>query len=202
MPVALRLRAFTMLIVGLSFSASAAWGQWVVGLEVGADRFWGGTVERAPEHRSFRPYRPTTFGLSIERRPRRLGVALHLRYSQASLGLEGKDAVVAVKGVFKVVSAAPEFVYQISSLGPGNELVVQVGPDFQVWDLADQDGRIRIGAQGVLSLVIPLGGRFGAALSGSAALMASPFNEEDLDTGFSPRTLWRRRFAVALQYRL
>jgi hypothetical protein len=202
MNLRLGLRAWAALIVATSFSTPAAWGQWIAGVEVGADRFWGGSVQRAPERRSFRPYRPTTFGASLERRAGKVGVALQLHYARASLALEGGDAVVAVKGVFKLFSASPAVTYRIASLGPGNELLVRVGPMFELWNIIDEDSRVRIGGQGSLSLAIPLGGRFGGALSAGAALIRSPFNREDLDVNFDLRALWRRRVAAGLQYRL
>ena len=176
--------------------------QWTVGIEIGAERFWGASAESAPPHRSFRPYRPTTFGALVERRGRRVGVALQLRYTQASLALEGGDAVVAVKGVFKVFSASPELSYQIASLGPGNDLLLHAGPLFEVWSVVDEDSRARVGGQSALSLGIPLGGRLGASLSAGVGLMKSPFARDELDPAYDLQALWRRRFAVALQYRL
>jgi hypothetical protein len=202
MDAGLGLRTSAALIVAVSLSVPPACAQWIVGVEVGADRFWGGSVEDAPERRSFHPYRPTTFGLGLERRAGKVGVALQLRYSQASLALEGSDAVVAVKGVFKLLSASPELAYRIASLGPGNELLLHVGPLVEVWSIIDEASRVRIGGQSSLSLAIPLGSKFGAALSAGAALMASPFTRDELEENYDLRALWRRRFAVGLQYRL
>jgi hypothetical protein len=131
-----------------------------------------------------------------------VGVALQLRYTHASLALEGGDAVVAVKGVFKVFSASPELSYRIASLGPGNEVLFQAGPLFEVWSVVDEDSRARIGAQSALSLRIPLGGRLGASLSAGVGLMKSPFSRDELDPTYELRALWRRRFAAGLMYRL
>ena len=99
MGAGLVLRAATAVFIAMSCGVSAAWGQWTVGVELGADRFWGGSVENGPERRSFRPYRPTTFGGALERRSGRGGVGIRLLYTEASLALEGNDAVVAAKGV-------------------------------------------------------------------------------------------------------
>jgi hypothetical protein len=190
----------SLLLVSLSPPPAAA--QWSLGIEVGAERFWGASAEIVSPHRSIRPYRPTTLGTFIERRAGRAGLALQLRYTQASLALEGGDAVVAVKGAFKVFSASPEISYRIAVLGPGNELRLHGGPLVEVWNLIDEGSRARVGAQSSLSLGIPLGGRFGASLSAGAALMRSPFERDELDTNYDLRALWRRRFAVGLQYRL
>ena len=176
--------------------------QWAVTTEVGADRFWGGSIETTAERRSFRPYRPTTFGVGLERRAGRLGAGLRLRYGSASLALEGANAVVAAKGVFTVYSAAPEIVYRIVSLGSVNQLMLHAGPLFEVWSVIDEDSETRVGIQGAVSLNLPLGGRFAGSVVAGAALIPSPFGEGQLDPGFERRALWRRRFAVGLDYRL
>lgn len=175
--------------------------QWTMGIEIGAERFWGGSVERAPEHRSFRPYRPTTFGAVLERRSAKVGFGIRLHYMEAGLGLEGSDAVGAVKGVFTIYSAGPEVTYQVASLGPGNQLLVHAGPLLEVWSLIAEESRARVGAQGAISLGIPLGGRLAGSLLAGVALTPSPFNEDEVP-GYDLRALWRRRFTLGLQYRL
>jgi hypothetical protein len=185
-------------------AAVPAWAeaQWSISLGVGADRFWGGSVENAPERRSFRPYRPTTVTAALERRSGRICGGLTIRYTEASLGLEGSDAVAAIKGAFTVVGVSPELSYQLAVLGAGNQLLVHAGPLFEFWDLIDADSRIRLGAQGAVSLNVPLGGRFALSLAGSVALISSPFEADELADGYDLRALWRRGFAAGLQYRL
>jgi hypothetical protein len=194
-------RVSAVVLSAICLGASAARAQWTVGLEVGADRFWGGSMEGAPDHRSFRPYRPSTFGGALERRSGRAGLALRFMYTQASLALEGNDAVVAAKGVFTVYSASPEVTYRIASVGLNNQVLVQVGPLFEVWSVVDEESRTRVGVQGAASLGIPLGGRIAGTFSAGVALIPSPFEEGELP-GYDLRALWRRRFAVGLQYRL
>jgi hypothetical protein len=193
----------TLLALHVTSSAwpTPAHSQWLVGVEVGSDRFWGGSVEKAPEHRSFRPYQPATFGAGLERRWGSIGIGLRLRYADAGLALEGSDAVTAVKGVFTVYSASPDVSYRVASVGSDNELMVHVGPLFEVWSIVDEKSRTRIGIQGAASLGIPLGSRFAGVLSAGAALIPSPFEDGEL-TGYDLRALWRRRFAVGVQYRL
>ena len=191
--------------VGLIYSTwcGVVLAQWTLGAEVGSDRFWGGSVETTAERRSFRPYRPSTFGVRVERRQgRRLGAGLRLRYTSASLALEGADAVVAAKGVFTVYSAAAEVIYRVMSVGSVNQLVLHLGPLFEVWSVIDENSETRVGGQGAVSLNVPLGGRFGGSIMAGAALISSPFGKDQLDPGFERRALWRRRFAVGLDYRL
>lgn len=191
-----------VLWLGPSPWCSRAHGQWGLGLEVGADRFWGGSLDTSGEHRSFRPYRPTTFGVGVERRRGRLGFGLHLRYTEAGLGLEGEGAVAAVDGVFTMVSISPEVAYRVASLGPATQLRLHAGPLFEVWSIIDEESRTRAGLQGSASLDVPLGGRFAGSVLAGLALVPSPFVRGDLDPSYELRALWRRRFAVALQYRL
>lgn len=194
-------RAAAVVVLATSIWVPTASGQWTTAIELGADRFWGGSVEVASEHRSFRPYRPTTFGAALERSSGRAGVGLRFGYIEAGLALEGNDAVVAVNGVFKVYSASPEVSYRIASIGSSNQVVVRLGPLFEVWSVIDEKTRTRIGIQSAASLGIPLSGRLGGTLSAGAAVIPSPFEEGELQ-GYDRRGLWRRRFAVGLQYRL
>lgn len=178
-----------------------AQGQWTVGAELGSDRFWGGSEETTAEQRSFRPYRPTTFGLGVSRRAGKLGAGLWLQYSSASLALEGKDAVVAAKGIFEVYGAAAHLIYRLARVA-ANELTLQAGPLLEVWSVEGEEYQTRLGLQAGLSLKVPLGARLTGSLTGAAALTASPFTKTQLDQGFERRPLWRRRLAGGLEFRL
>jgi hypothetical protein len=193
------------LIVSLVLSSwmwpSRVQGQWSAAMEVGAERFWGGTLETAEEHRSFHPYRPTAFGAAIQRRGSNLGVGLRLGYTEAALALEGADAAVVVNGVFTIYSLSPEISYRIATVGAGNDLILHAGPLFEVWDIMDEDARTRAGAQAAIAFVVPLGRKISAAVSAGVAIISSPFEEDDLVDGYEVRALWRRRFAGGLEYR-
>jgi hypothetical protein len=186
---------------------STAWvarvaAQWNVELGVGADRYWGGSVATDADHRSFRPYRPTVFGMGVERRGRSLGLALQVRYTEAGLGLEGEGAVAAIDGVFTILSLSPELVYRLVTLGPVSQLRLHIGPLIERWGIIDEDSKTRLGAQSALSLDVPLGGRFAGSVLAGLAVTPSPFEASQLGEAFEPSTLWRRRFAVGMQYRL
>jgi hypothetical protein len=178
-----------------------ALAQWYIGLEIGSERFWGGSVENTPEGRSFRPYRPTTLGAVLDRRGGTLGAAFRLRYTDAGMALEGGDALVAVKEVFTVVSASPEISYRVATLG-GNQVLLHAGPLVEHWSLIDQESRVRVGAQGAVSVNVPLGGRFAMALVADVAVVGSPFGRDELDPSYDLRALWRRGFAAGVRYRL
>jgi hypothetical protein len=182
--------------------ASPVTAQWITGIELGADRYWGGSAETTAEHRSFRPYRPTSFGVGLERRAGSLAWGLRANYAEAALALEGEDATASIDGVFKVLSILPEAVYRLATLGPVSELRLHAGPLFEMWDIVDEDTRFFVGAQGAVSLDVPLGGRLAGMVLGGLAVSPSPFENDELGDGFEPRTLWRRRFAGGLRYRL
>jgi hypothetical protein len=177
-------------------------GQWKLGVEVGSDRFWGGSRETTGEGKSFRPYRPTTFGVGLERQSGRLALGLRLQYAEASLALEGEGAAVAVEGVFTTVSISSEITYRLAFLGSDNQLRLHAGPLLELWDIIDEKARTRLGVQGALSLDVPLGGRFGGSVVAGAAVVPSPFERDELDPSYELRALWRRRFGVGLKYRL
>jgi hypothetical protein len=188
--------------VVLMFWWRPAAGQWAIAAEVGADRFWGASAETGPERRSFRPYRPTTFGAGLVRRGSKVGFGLRLRYGSAPLALEGSDALVAAKGIFAAYSASPEVIYRVATVGNGNELLLHAGPLFELWSVADEGSQGRVGIQGAVSLLVPLGSGFAATFAAGAAVTPSPFEDDQLDSGFERRALWRRRVAGGLEYRL
>ncbi|HWN18378.1 MAG TPA: hypothetical protein VNO19_05625 [Gemmatimonadales bacterium] len=207
MPTSLGRRVWIVLSAATIVGCSPLFGQWRVGTEVGAARFWGGSLDTGGDQTSLRPYRPTTFGLGLERQTGRYAVGLQVHYAEASLALEGPEGVVAAEGAFTIVSISPELAVRIATLGPGNQLRLHAGPLFERWDIIDQDARTRVGAQGSVSLDVPLGGRFdGVALVG-VGVTPSPYEEGELDLGggaptYELRTLWRRSFALGLRFQL
>ena len=192
----------SLLLTLWMISVPSAAAQWNAQLEIGSDRYWGGSVETTPEHRSFKPYRPTVFGLGLERRQNALGLGVRLRYLEAALGLEGEGAMAAVEGVFKVVSLSPEVTYRVTTVGPVSELRLHAGPTIERWDIIDEGANTRIGAQTAVSLSIPLGGRFTGSLLMGVSVTPSPFDDGQLGETFDTRPLWCRRVTGALQYRL
>ena len=207
MPTSLGRMVPIVLAAATIISCSPLFGQWRVGAEVGATRFWGGSLDTGGDHTSVRPYRPTTFGIGLERQSGRYAAGLQVHYAEASLALEGPEAVVSAEGAFTIVSILPELAVRIATLGPGSQLRLHAGPLFEIWDIIDQDARTRVGAHGSVSLDIPLGARFGGVVLAGAAVTPSPYKEGELDLGggaptYDLRALWRRRFALGLRYQL
>ena len=195
-------RGLAVLWVLSSWVSTPAPGQWTVGIDVGADRFWGGSAETTGEGTSFRPYRPTVLGLGLEHRSNSVAIGLRLHYTDAALALQGEEGAVVADGVFDVYAASPELGYRVATLGSANELFLRGGPLIELWRLPSEEDRARVGFQGSVSLRVPLGGRFAGTLLAGGAVIPSPFHQDELLENFEPRTLWRRGVAGRLEYRL
>lgn len=196
---------YLLLLVALgqtSVWCASAQGQWTVGVEVGSDRFWGSSIETAEPHRSFRPYRPTTVAVGLERRGKHLGAAMRLGYAGTSLALEGRDAAVVVKGIFSHYRASPELVCRIATLGAANDLRLHAGPVFELWSMEGEGSQFRAGVQGAVSLRIPLGSGFAGSLTAGLGVTPSPLSQEQLLDGYERRALWRRSVAAGMEYEL
>ena len=196
-----------VLTVLLAAGSSPLAGQWRLGIEVGAARFWGGSLDTGAAQTSFRPYRPTTFGIGLERQAGRYAVGLRVHYFQAGLALEGAEVVISSEGAFKAVSISPEAAVHLATLGPGNQVRVHAGPVIEVWDVIDNGTRTRVGVQGSVSFDVPLGGQVSGVAFAGAAVTPSPYEDGELDLGggapaYERRALWRRTFGVGLRYRL
>jgi hypothetical protein len=196
------LAGWTAALLASLVPCSSAVGQLAIGAEVGADRFWGGSLAKAAPRRSFHPYRPTAFGVNIERRAGKLALGVRLRYSSAGLALEGADGAAIANGVFRVYTVAPEVVYRLATLASVNRIQVHAGPLFEVWSILDEESETRVGIQGALSFRVPLGGGLEGSIMAGAALIPSPFAADQLDVNFERRALWRRRLAAGMEYRL
>jgi hypothetical protein len=196
--------ALTYMVVATLAScmvSSSMQGQWSVGAEVGADRFWGGSLETTEGERSFLPYRPTTFGARVQWEGPTVGAGLRLGYFAAGMALEGADVLSLANGVFTVYSLAPELRYRIAGIR-ANRLILAAGPLLEIWKALDEKSETRLGVQGALALHVPLAWKLEAVLSGRVALIPSPFAEEQLEPPFERRPLWRRGVTAGLTYRL
>jgi hypothetical protein len=188
-----------LFIAGASHEAPA---QWAVTAEIGAARFWGASAETGGSGPSFRPYRPTVLGVGLEHQGVRLGWAVRLQYAGASLALEGKDAIAAVKGALDFYGVSPELTLRLTTLRGGLRLQLSGGPLLEFWELGVDVSHVLLGGQAGVALDLPLSARVTARLRASGAVTPSPFDREDLEPGYEPKVLWRRGLSVGVQYRL
>jgi hypothetical protein len=195
-------RAALYALLALTGVPRAGVAQWTLAAEIGSARFWGGSAE-VGGHRSFRPYRPTLVGLGVGYAGSSLGVGVRFHYAGASLALEGKEAVVASKGVLDVYGVSPEVSVPVTRLGPEGRVRLYAGPLIELWKLASEISHLRVGAAVAVAFEVPLGLRLAGTLrAGIAVTPASPFAREDLNPSYEPRALWRRTLSTSLAYRL
>jgi len=198
----LHARAALYALFAFAGSPHPSAAQWALAAEISSARFWGGSAEVGGE-RSFRPYRPTLIGFGVGYSRGNVGVGVRFHYMGSSLALEGKEAVVASKGVLDVYGISPEISFPVTRLGPEGRVRLYAGPLIEVWKLADEISHVRMGAAAAVGLEVPLGDRLvGTLRAGMAITPASPFAQDDLDPSYEPRALWRRTLSTSLAYRL
>jgi len=163
---------------------------WGIGLEVGLTRFWGCSEPIAPNNPpGFRPYRPTTFGLRLDREIGRARVAVGALYAASGLATEDDDLTVIAKGGLKWVQLTPELAYRLSTVGPVAEIRVFAGPVFDFWLPTDEDARTRIGGRGGLELMVPLASGLAGTLRAHAGVSGSLFRDTDVPSDFRPKSM-------------
>ena len=176
--------------------------RWRLALETGEIRFGGSSVDTSSDSSgAFRPFRPATLGIRIERGRGRLAIGLGVIYGQADPALVGPDAtVIGYGGPLRLLELAPAVSWRITSLGAGG-LFLGGGPVIDRWSWSEGPTRWRLG--GEMSATVE------AALGASAALLArvgvartaSIFEATDLPQEFETRPSWRRSIALGLTLR-
>jgi len=174
---------------------------WGLGLEVGLTRFWGGSEPIAPNNPpGFRPYRPTSFVLRLDREIGRARVALGALYAASGLGAEDDELTVIAKGGLTWVELAPELAYRLGTIGPVAEIRAFGGPVLDLWLPTDESVRTRIGGRGGVELLVPLGSGLAGTVRAHGGLSGSLFRDADVPSDF--RTKSMPNAGVALGFRL
>jgi hypothetical protein len=115
----------TLLILTCCLAAAAPLrgqaNRWHVALEAGEIRFGGSSVDTSSDSSgAFRPFRPATLGLRIERGLNRLGVGIGLLYGEADPALIGPDAtVIGYGGPLRLLELAPAVSWRLTGIGAG-----------------------------------------------------------------------------------
>src|SRR5438067_13776581 len=92
--------------VALAVPGRASAAQWGVSAEFGVARF-GGT-SRDSSGATVGPYRPTTFGLHLDRGPGRVRVGVGVLYAKTGLAAEGRGVAVVQNDIGSLWEIAPE----------------------------------------------------------------------------------------------
>lgn len=190
-----------LLVAGLPFRSAAQGYRWSVGAELGLTRFWGASRNVNPSlSPGIKPYRPTTFGVRVDRRVGRLWAGLGIQYANSGIGIDGEDVVFVTKGELTWVQLAPEVSGRLAALGPAAVLRAFAGPLMDLWIPQGDDTRARFGGQGGLELWMPLGARVATTVRLRGAVAGSLFHETELPDGYELRSMPSLGVGLGLRY--
>jgi len=191
-------------LTALTLLPSVAAAQWTAELQVGGSRFWGTSRELGVEApHSFRPYRPTTIGLRLERTAGALTLAFTGYNAGTGFALEGDDGAILANGVLTVTGIQPEADFRIAMLPGAGRIALGAGPLLEVWGVQSASSRTRFGGHAAAILEVPLGGRLRAAVRGGMSVLPSSIlNDDEVTSGYERRATWRRSLTLGLGYRL
>lgn len=176
--------------------------RWRLALEAGEIRFGGSSVDTSSDSSgAFRPFRPATLGLRIERGLDRLGIGIGVMYGEADPALVGPDAtVIGYGGALRLLELAPAVSWRLTSLGDGG-LYVGGGPVIDRWSWSEGPTRWRVGGEVSATVEAPLGGAAALVARAGVGRTASIFEPTDLPQEFELRPSWRRSVAIGVTLR-
>ena len=166
--------------------------QWGISAEVGVARFGGTSRDSAGA--TVGPYRPTTFGLRLERDLGRARVAVGVLHAETGLVAEGQGVAVVQYGIGSLWEIAPEISLGVARFGTGVEARVEAGPAIDLWNF-DGEQRNRVGGRAAAVLEWPLARAFMGSLRVSGVVSGSVFDAADAPSGVERRAT--RRVGVA-----
>ena len=196
----MRTLAATLLVVAV---AAGPWcrlqGQWAIAADIGVARFGGTSRDSAGA--TVGPYRPTTFGLRVERDLGRARVAVGVLHAETGLVAEGQGVAVVQYGIGSLWEIAPEISLGVARFGTGVEARVEAGPAVDLWNF-DGEQRNRVGGRVAAVLEWPLARALMGSLRVSGVLSGSVFDAADTPSGVERRATRRFGVAVGLRYQL
>ena len=196
----MRTLAATLVVVAV---AAGPWcrlqGQWAIAADIGVARF-GGT-SRDSSGATVGPYRPTTFGLRLERGLGRARVAVGVLHAETGLVADGQGVAVVQYGIGSLWEIAPEISFGVARFGTGVEARVEAGPAVDLWNF-DGEQRNRVGGRVAAVLEWPLARALMGSLRVSGVLSGSVFDAADAPGGVERRATRRFGVAVGLRYQL
>ena len=185
---------------------------WTAGVTVSGARFGGASAEASPSPDGLRflPYRPTFYGVFVERGSV-IRVGLRLATGSPGVSLEsGAPAGTGAAGRVRVVS---DGAFNVGALGVsvsvpviraanGAALRLGVGGHWEHWSAAGNPGRGLAGLDGLALVELPLGKHWLTQVSTGVGFdPRSPFAAEDLPNGFRPVGMWRVGFGAGVGLR-
>lgn len=186
--------------------------KWGIGLSMGTSTFNGaaqGTVDEAGDL-VFIPYRPTMLGLTIARGASKWRAAISARYGEpgiAARGVPDEDAqqgvLIVLESVYKLAAFEGQLSTHLLRLRGGPSLRAVAGAEAERWSAPGTPVKWLFAPLAGLSVETRLTGRLAASIDGEVGYSsASPFHQNDLPEGFTPRSTWRRSLSVTVWLRL
>ena len=196
----MRTLAATLVVVAV---AAGPWcrlqGQWAIAADIGVARFGGTSRDSAGA--TVGPYRPTTFGLRLERGLGRARVAVGVLHAETGLVADGQGVAVVQYGIGSLWEIAPEISFGVARFGTGVEARVEAGPAVDLWNF-DGEQRNRVGGRVAAVLEWPLARALMGSLRVSGVLSGSVFDAADAPGGVERRATRRFGVEVGLRYHL
>jgi hypothetical protein len=171
--------------------------QWGVAAEIGVARFGGTSRDSAGI--VVGPYRPTTFGLRLDRGFGAARVGMAVLYARTGLAGEQEGLVVVDYNAASLWEVAPEVSIRLARFGAGVEARVEGGPVVDSWEL-DGQRRARVGARGAVGLECPLAGRFTWSLRATGVVSGSIIEAAEAPPGVERRPTRRGGVSIGLRY--
>src|SRR5258708_22916473 len=105
--------------------------QFGISAEIGVARFGGTSRDSAGA--TVGPYRPTTYGLRLDRTLGRARVAVDLLYAATGVAGEGNGLAGVQYGIGTLWEIAPEVARRVAPFGAGVEARIAPGPAPALW---------------------------------------------------------------------
>jgi hypothetical protein len=191
--------AFGWMVLAPS-DGSAQGGGWGVGVEVGIVRFWGASGPLpGSDDLALRPYRPTQFGIRLDRGFGAWRAGLSARYAQSAIGGEFEGGATIFTDGFTLLELAPEAAVAVSRFGAGAALRLFAGPVMHVWIPPDDATRTRLGARAGIELEAPLGARLSAITRVHGGIAGSALDAADVPPGYEVRSMPSAGVAIGVR---
>src|SRR5258707_4656513 len=118
--------------------------QFGISAEIGVARFGGTSRDSAGA--TVGPYRPTTYGLRLDRTLGRARVAVDLLYAATGVAGEGNGLAVVQYGIGTLLEIAPEGSLRVARLRAGVQARIAARPGLHLWGL-DGEQRKPVGGR-------------------------------------------------------
>lgn len=195
----MRMLEVTPLLLGLVLTPRPAAAQWGLSAEIGVARF-GGTSRDTTGTR-VGPYRPTTFGLRLDRALGSTRVALAVLYAKTGFAGERNGVAIVQYDAGSLWELAPEASLRVARFGAGAEARLEAGPVVEIWKV-DDDSRSRLGGRAAAAVEWPIARALTGSLRVSGVLTGSVFDPADVPAGVERLATRRVAVGIGLRYGL